>query len=146
MLSAGAGVIKRIPLVVVAVAVVAATRPIYLVGVACGLWQPLSRPAGVSARARYVETLKSAGWFECSVDRVKDVDVCRVWDRAAKLVAFGKYRLDGALRAATAAELRYSRVESYPDHPDLAWIYLIQSDRHSGFARRGRNNCQSLRF
>jgi hypothetical protein len=116
--------IRRIVLVVAAVALVVATRPVYLVGVAFGMWQPLSRPSAVSARSRYVETLKSAGWFDCSIDRIKDVDVCRVWDRDGKLVAFGNYRLDPENRAARATELRYRRVEDYTGHPNLAWIYL----------------------
>lgn len=115
---------KRITLVITAVGVVIATCPVYLTGVALGLWQPLSRPIGVSARARYVETLRSAGWFDCSVDRIKDADVCKVWDRDGRLVAFGHYRLDGENRAARAAELRFWYVEHYTGHPDLAWIYL----------------------
>jgi hypothetical protein len=120
-------VIKRIVIVVGAVALIAALHPIYITGIAFGVWQPLSRPVGVSAKARYVETLKSAGWFECSVDRLKDVNVCRAWDRDGKLVAFGNYRLDGENRAATLIELRPSTVESYPDHPNLAWIYLFDA-------------------
>ena len=107
-----------------AVALVVVSVPVYLAGVSFGLWQPLSRPVGVSAGARYLETLKNAGWFDCSVDQIKDVNVCRAWDRDGKLMAFGNYRLDGENRAARAVELRFERVESYPDHPSLAWIYL----------------------
>ena len=71
---------KRLVLVLGAVALIASVRPAYLVGVSMGFWQPLSRPAGVSARARYVDAFKSNAWFECAVERVKDVNTCRAWD------------------------------------------------------------------
>jgi hypothetical protein len=120
-------VIKRILVVLAVLALIATLRPVYLVGVYLGLWQPLSRPAGVPPVARYAETLKTAAWFECSTDQIKDVNSCQAWDRNGKLVAFGNYRLDGENRAATSAELRPSMVEEYPDHPNLAWIYLFDS-------------------
>jgi hypothetical protein len=49
---------------------------------------------------------------------------CRAWDPSGRLIAFGNYRLDGEGRAASTRELRPSGVYSYPDRPDLAWIYL----------------------
>jgi hypothetical protein len=117
-------VIKRIVLVFGGLALVASLRPAYLIGVTFGFWQPLTRPSGVSARARYVDTFKSAAWFACSVERTKDVNICRAWDTDGNLIAFGNYRLDRENRAATALELRPSEVHLYPGHPNLAWIYL----------------------
>ena len=117
--------IKRIVLVFCGVALIASLRPAYLVGGNIGFWQPLSRPSGVSARARYVDTFKSAAWFDCSVERTKDVDICRAWDTNGELIAFGNYRLDGENRAARAPGLRPSQVHDYPGHPNLAWIYLF---------------------
>jgi hypothetical protein len=118
-------VVKRIALICVGVALIASLRPAYLIGVSLGFWQPLTRPVGISKRAHYVETLKSEAWFDCSVERTKDVNICRAWDATGNLIAFGIYRLDGENRAATARELRPSRVHLYPGHPNLAWIYLF---------------------
>ena len=117
--------IKRIALVFCGLALIASLRPAYLVGVSIGLWQPLVRPVGVSARARYVDAFKSAAWFDCSVERTKDVNICRAWDPEGNLIAFGSYRLDGESRAASALELRPSAVGTYPGHPNLSWIYLF---------------------
>ena len=117
--------IKRIVLVLGGVAVIASLRPAYLIGVSLGFWQPVTRPTGVSGGARYVGTFKSAAWFDCLLERTKDVDVCRAWDEEGNLIAFGNYRLDGENRAATEAELRPSQVHLYPGHPNLAWIYLF---------------------
>jgi hypothetical protein len=112
-------------LVLAVVVMIASMRPVYLIGVSLGFWQPLTRPVGVSARARYVDTFKSAAWFDCVLDRTKDVDVCRAWDEDGKLIAFGNYRLDGENRAATEGELRPSVAYPYLGHPNLAWIYLF---------------------
>lgn len=117
--------IKRTVLVFCGVALIASLRPPYLVGVSIGFWQPLSRPYGVSARARYVDAFKSAAWFDCSVERTKGVNVCRAWDTGGNLIAFGNYRLEGENRAANARELRPSEVQECPGHPNLAWIYLF---------------------
>jgi len=112
-----------------AVAVLAAISwPAYNLGVALDFWQPFSRPRGVSARARYFSTMKTAEWFDCSVDAVHDVDVCSAWDDSGRLIARGRYRLDGENRAAKGAELRPERVQLYPGRPDLAWIDLYGKD------------------
>lgn len=116
---------KRIVLVFCGVALIAALRPGYLIGVSLGFWQPLTRPIVVSTRARYVDTFKSAAWFDCSVERTKDVNFCRAWDSNGNLIAFGNYRLNGENRAESALELRPSQVHLYPGHPNLAWIYLF---------------------
>jgi hypothetical protein len=68
--------------------------------------------------------MKDSAWFDCSLDRGKDVDVCRAWDDAGNVIAHGRYRLDGERRAAKPAELRPSEVAIYPAHPELAWIYI----------------------
>jgi hypothetical protein len=118
-------VIKRIVLAIGVVVLTASLRPVYTIGVSLGLWQPLTRPSDVSAQARYVDTFKDAAWFDCSIERSKDVNICRAWDAYGSLIAFGNYRLDGENRAATVPELRPSQVHRYPGHPNLAWIYLF---------------------
>ena len=75
-----------------------------------------------------MDTFKSASWFDCSIERTKDVNVCRAWDSDGNLIAFGNYRLDGENRAAIAHELCPSTVLLYPGHPNLAWIYLFGND------------------
>jgi hypothetical protein len=109
---------RRWPIVIAAVAVLPLLF-ISLIG-----WQPLTRPPSVSPQARFVVTMKSTAWYDCSVDRTREVDLCRAWDDGGRLIAQGKFRLDGENRAATAAELRPSMVQLYPGHPELAWIYL----------------------
>ena len=121
--------VRRIAFVIAGLVALALIRPVYLVGVGFNLWQPFTRPVGVSSRAHYVDAFKTAAWFDCSVNTVKNVDVCRAWDRNGKLIAFGNYRLDGEGRAATMRELRPSMVQAYPDHPNLAWIYLFDDSR-----------------
>ena len=118
---------KRALLLIAVVVLILLARPVYETGVDLNLWQPLTRPAGVSPQVRYVSTLTDAAWFECSVDDVADVDVCRAWDERGHLIAHGRYRLDGESRAATPTELRPSEVQEYPGHPELAWIYLSGS-------------------
>jgi hypothetical protein len=94
-------------------------RPVFLAGVELGFWQPITRPSGVSSRALYVSGFKSSGWFDCSVDRAKNVDACHAWDEYGRLTAYGDFRLDAERRAATAVELRPSKVQLYPGHPEL---------------------------
>ena len=102
----------------------------YVVGVRFGLWQPMNRPSSVPGGAHYVPTMKAETWFECSVDRSRNVNHCRAWDGGGNLIAFGSYRLDGENRAATEKELQPSQVLHYYDHPNLAWIYLFK-DGHT---------------
>ena len=125
--------IKRVLAVIAVVTLILSVRPAYELGVELGLWQPVTRPSGVSPRARYVSRLKSSGRFDCSVDHGRNVDACRAWDDAGQLVAYGNFRLDGEKRAATATELRPSKVQLYPGHPELAWIYL--SDAKGDFGK-----------
>lgn len=122
--------IKRIALFFCGVVLIASLRPAYLIGLSLGFWQPLTRPTSVPSRARYVDTFKGAAWFDCSTDRIKNVNICQAWDTDGNLIAFGNYRLDGENRAATALELRPSQVHLYPGHPNLAWIDLF-GDHHN---------------
>jgi len=116
--------IRRALALVGVVVLIVISRPVYQIGVGLGFWQPLTRPAGVSTRARYVATTDDSAWIDCSFDAGKDVDVCRAWDDAGRLIAYGRYRLDGERRAAGPAELHPSEVAIYPGRPELAWIYL----------------------
>jgi hypothetical protein len=97
-------------LIVSGLIVLAAAWPAYNVGIALGLWQPITRPIGVSRSARYVSLLEDATWFDCSVDLNRDVDVCKAWTPTGKLIADGEFRLEGEARAASKSELRPSRV------------------------------------
>lgn len=117
--------IRRVVTVVAVVVLILVSRPIYQLGVGLGFWQPFRHPHGVSREARYVPTLKGSAWFDCSFDRAKDVDVCRAWDDAGHVIAYGSYRIDGEGRAATIKELRPSMVQGYPGRPELSWINLF---------------------
>ena len=121
----GPVVTKRIVFALGFVVLICLVRPAYLIGVSLGTWQPLTRPIGVTKRARYVDTFKAAAWFDCSVEQARNMNACRAWDIEGKLIAFGNYRLDGGNRAAISSELRPSAVHLYPGHPNLAWIYLF---------------------
>jgi hypothetical protein len=118
--------IKRVLKVAAAAALIVIAFPAYQLGVALGLWQPLTHPLGVSPQARYVPSyFYGSLWFDCSLDRGRDVDVCRAWDDAGRLIAYGNYRLDGEKRAAATEELRPSGVSGGPPgRPDLCWISL----------------------
>ena len=119
---------NRIILTLVSVLLLGSLYPFYVVGVALNFWQPLTRPYGVSRRARHVDAFKSEAWFECTVDFPRNVDVCRAWDEEGHLVAFGDYRLDGEKRAATPDELKPWNVLRGPNgNPRLAWIRLSGS-------------------
>jgi hypothetical protein len=80
----------------------------YRSGILLGWWNPLVRPAGVSATAQYVFTWESATWFDCSIDARRDVNVCKAWSSDGRLVAAGDFRLRDENRAARKYELRPS--------------------------------------
>jgi hypothetical protein len=115
---------KRIALTLVTVVLLGLSYPIYVVGAAFNIWQPVTRPSGVSSRAQYVDAFKSAAWFDCSIDHARDMNICQAWDPRGNLIAFGKYRIENSNRAATELELRPRRVHEYPGHPNLAWIIV----------------------
>jgi hypothetical protein len=96
----------------VAVFLIAVTPRIYIFGVTFGLWQPLTRPLGVSSTARYVSWIEDGTWFDCVVDSKRNVDTCRAWGSDGRLLADGDFRLECQGRAATEAELRPSSVDS----------------------------------
>ena len=83
---------------------------LYSFGIFAGWWGPLTRPAGVSRRAKYVTIVESAAWFDCTVDAGRNVDVCKAWDTNGRLVTAGCFRLEGENRAATVEELHPSSV------------------------------------
>ena len=115
---------KRILLAVTVAALLGSSYPVYVVGVALNLWNPLTRPLAVPRRATHVNAFKSAAWFDCGVDSHRNVDVCRAWDEQGHLIAFGNYRIDGQDRAANNEELRPWSVRPGPNHnPRLAWIH-----------------------
>jgi hypothetical protein len=117
--------IKRVLKAAAAAALIVIAFPACRLGVELGLLQPRTHPLGVSQQARYVPGFYRSLWFDCSLDRRRDVDVCRAWDDAGRLIAYGNYLLDGEKRAAAREELRPSRVSGGPPgRPDLCWISL----------------------
>jgi hypothetical protein len=104
-------------------ALAALSWPAYIGGVAFGLWQPLTRPAGVSSEARYVSQIEDGTWFDCVVDQKRDVNICKAWDFEGHLVANGSFRLEGEDRAATRAELRPSSVVSSGGHAYMIYLF-----------------------
>ena len=87
---------------------------VYPVGVTLGFWQPLRRPAGVSQSARFVSLIKTASWLDCSIDSVRNVNVCKVWDEKGNLRISGDFQYEDQHRAATKKEL-YPSMAAGPD-------------------------------
>lgn len=109
--------------VVVTVVMTAVARPVYIVGVAFGIWQPLSRPSDVSSAARYVSWIEDGTWFDCAVDSKRNVNSCKAWDSSGQLLADGDFRVECQGRAATKAELRPSFVSSSGGHGYAIYLY-----------------------
>jgi hypothetical protein len=101
---------KRLYSALAGSAAIAAAWFVYTLGVAFGFWQPVRRPSGVPATARYVSLIEDGTWFQCSVDAKRDLNFCRAWAQDGKLLANGYFRLQDEGRAATQSELRPSRV------------------------------------
>jgi hypothetical protein len=95
-----------------AVALIALMWPIYKFGVVFGVWQPFTKPPGISSAAHYVSWIEDGTWFDCAVDLKRNVNTCKAWDSDGRLQADGDFRLECQGRAATNAELRPSSVSS----------------------------------
>jgi hypothetical protein len=134
--------VRRILLIVASVAFLAAMVPLYRVGVIFGLWQPLRRPPGVSPYARYVSLVEEGTWFDCHVDEVRDVDVCKAWDEDGQLIADGCFRLEEGKRAASKSELHPSHVARGDGH--VSRIDLFGKDGAFSQALVPVENCVSL--
>jgi hypothetical protein len=114
---------RRTGLVAVSALLGAAAWPAYILGVTFGLWQPLTRPRGVAASARYVSSIEDGTWFDCHVDLRRNVDTCKAWDFEGRVLADGDFRLAGEDRAATAAELKPSAVNSGGGHAYEIYLF-----------------------
>ena len=112
-------------LVLAAVVTIAVGSVAYWFGTLLGWWNPLVRPRGVSGTAQYVFTWESAAWFDCSIDDLRNVNVCRAWDADGRLRAAGAFRLKGENRAATKLELRPSMLGASDDSGMARSIYLF---------------------
>ena len=99
---------KQVLIVVGSVSFAALAFFIYKAGVFLMWWAPLTRPPTVSRTAHHVFLWESEGWFDCSVDTTRDVDVCQAWDGFGRLIASGDFRLKDENRAATGDELHPS--------------------------------------
>lgn len=119
-------ILRRIMLSAVAILSIAATWPVYILGVVIGLWQPLTRPSAVPSSAHYVSSIEDGVWFDCFVEPRRNVDTCKAWDFGGRLLADGDFRLEGEDRAANSAELRPSAVISSGGHAYM--IYLFGKD------------------
>ncbi|MGJ5818638.1 hypothetical protein [Paludibaculum fermentans] len=79
------------------------------------------RPQGVSKSAHYVPNDgKNRLWFDCSVDKVRQVNHCRAWDPGGRLLGDDDFSLDEEKRMASPSELRPASVRM-----DRGSIYLI---------------------
>ena len=96
-------------------------RPLYILGVVFGIWQP--RPHDVTPAARYVSWIEDGAWFDCAVDSRRDVDVRKAWDSDGRLIASGHFRLECLGRAAAKAELRPSSVNSSGGHAYAIYLF-----------------------
>src|ERR1039457_524895 len=139
--SAGWRSAVAISLTVIALAL---ARPIYGFGVVLGVWQPFTRPPGVSAAARYVSRFEGGTWFDCSVDSKRNVDVCKAWDPNGRPLGDGDFRLEGEGRAATKSELNPSDVISSDGHAYMIYLYGkdgAQSGTLVPITRDGKGGC-----
>lgn len=93
-----------------AILILASAWCLYRFGIIMNWWSPVNRPATVSKEAHYVFVWESAAWFDCRVDEIRNVDVCRAWDNSGRLLAAGDFRIKGEDRAATKEELKPSAV------------------------------------
>lgn len=114
---------KRILRIASVSVLAAAAWPTYILGVAFGLWQPLTRPSSVSASAHYVSSVEDGTWFDCSVNVERNVNSCKAWDFGGHLIADGEFRLEGKDRAATASELRPSSVISSGGRAYMIYLF-----------------------
>jgi hypothetical protein len=96
---------------------------VYVCGVVFGLWQPVTRPPGVSATARYVSRIEDGTWFDCSVNSERNVDICKAWGSDGRFLADGDFRLECEARPATKAELRPSAVNSSGGHAYAIYLF-----------------------
>jgi hypothetical protein len=101
---------KRILLIGIGLAALVAAFPVYHLGIALSLWQPLIRPRGVSASAHYVSIVEEGTWFDCHLDFKRNVDVCKAWDPDGRLIVDGDFLLEGENRPASESELRPTHV------------------------------------
>ena len=115
--------VKGAVVICIGVALIAMARPVYIFGVVFGLWQPWTRPFGVSSSARYVSWIEDGTWFDCAVDSKRNMNVCRAWDSSGRLLADGDFRLECQGRAATKAELRPSSISSSGGHCYAIYLY-----------------------
>jgi hypothetical protein len=115
--------VKRVLAIALGISVAAVMWLLYVLGVTFGLWQPLTRPAGVAASAHYVSQVEDGTWFDCTVDDHRNVDHCQAWDYSGRLIAQGDFRLEGEDRAASKAELRPSSVASSGGHAYAIYLF-----------------------
>jgi hypothetical protein len=80
--------------------------------------EPKVRPAGVPATATWVGGADGGAYVECSVDAVRDVNRCGVWNDYTGDGQIEDYQIVKENRAATKSELRIE----FPDPGGL--IYL----------------------
>lgn len=108
---------------VIASGLAASVYPVYVAGFVLGFWQPFTRPAPVTSKARFVSRMESGFWFDCSVDAKRNVDVCKAWDYKGALLADGDFRLEDEGRAATQSELRPSAVFSSGGQAYMIYLF-----------------------
>jgi hypothetical protein len=109
-------VIKRILLIGTGLAALVAAVPAYHLGIVFNLWQPLTRPRGVSSSAHYVSIVEEGTWFDCHVDFKRNVDACKAWDPDGRLIADGDFLLEEENRPASESELRPTHVACGDGH------------------------------
>ena len=119
--------VKRILLFGIGFSALVAALPVYHLGIALNLWQPLTRPRGVSSSARYVSIVEEGTWFDCHVDWKRNVDVCKAWDPDGRLIADGDFLLQGDNRPASESELRPTHVARGDGH-----VWRIDLDGKEG--------------
>src|SRR5579864_3830116 len=108
--------VRRILLIGIGLVALVGAFPVYNLGIALNLWQPFTRPRGVSPSARYVSIVDEGTWFDCRVDWKRNVDVCKAWDPNGRLIADGDFLLERENRPASESELHPTHVARGDGH------------------------------
>ena len=70
-------------------------------------WEPQVRPSGVPSNAKWVEGAGGGAYISCTVDRVNDLNACKILNSfTGQVIDSGNYRLVNEKRAAKESELQ----------------------------------------
>ncbi len=87
---------------------------------------PWKRPPNVPQNAVWAGGPDGGAYILCTVDKVRDVNPCSVWNQSSGDMRSGSFRLEKEGRAASQSELNYEGAIITGDHQGT--IYLKNGD------------------